>query len=184
MKLKTLLAFAFLLFGACSKDSSLPDGSEAVVSNSSSVSFEQLVLLLNVKTNDSAYLVVESLDSVNLYVNNAWWNKVSSLLVDTTRVDKISNGNRFLSNNKINYLVLAKQGIRVPALKTAGDFSTYLNSWYTIKPGDYACFIESFSVRFNDGSSKTYFPYKYIPFTIIPESASAFVGEIELQLQP
>lgn len=183
MKRKLLAILTLFLLCACSKDSGLPEGSEAVVSNDSKVTFEQLVLLIQVKTSDSTWLVVNSLDSVSIYVNNTYWNKLNSVRIDTSRIEKISSGNSFLSTQKLNYLVLARQGVLIPALKTAGDFSTYLNSWYTIKPGDYACFIESFSVTLNNGDRRTFFPHKYIPFKIASESASAFVGEIELQVK-
>ena len=92
------------------------------------------------------------------------------------------DGNRYLTSNKLNYLVVADQNIEQPDYSTAGDYATYLNASYRLKPGEYVCLIESFEVTFNDQSVKKYYPYQYVNFTVEENKRSAFVGEIELKI--
>jgi hypothetical protein len=174
----------FLLIGllilSCNKDDNLSSADRNVVSEDGTIPFEELLVLLNVKTSDSTYLVVKSIDSVNIYINNSYWAKINSLTVDTSLVEKTAIGNLYQTNNKINYLVIAKQDIKKPDFNTAGAFANYLNEYYELKPGEYACLIESFKVTFNDNSTRKYNTFEYKTFKVEQNSKSAFVGEIEI----
>jgi len=171
-----------LLIMSCNKDDNLSSADRNVVSNDETVPFEELLVLINVKTSDSTYLVVESVDSVNIYVNNFYWAKINSLTVDTSNVVKSLNDNFYETNNKINYLIIAKQDIKEPDYNTAGEFANYLNEYYELKPGEYACLIESFQVTFNDNSTRKYNTFEYKTFKVEQNSKSAFVGEIEINI--
>tara|TARA_R110002124_G_scaffold52399_1_gene150903 strand:+ start:426 stop:953 length:528 start_codon:yes stop_codon:yes gene_type:complete len=171
-----------LLLLACGKDDSLNSADRNTVSDDGSIPFEELILLLNIKTSDSSYLVVQSIDSVNIYINDFYWTKKNSEPVDTTKIDKQTIGNQYISGKKINYLIVADQDIVEPDFITAGEFAQYLNAAYRLDPGEYACLIESFQLRFNDSTSKTYYPYEYTTFKVEQNLRSAYVGEITLKI--
>ncbi len=153
-----------------------------VVSEDGSVPFQELILLLNIKASDSTYLVVKSIDSVNLYVNNRYWAKVNSDTLDTSKINKVVLGNTYVSSSKINYLVKARQDIEESEFTTAGEFAQFLNLSLVLKPGEYACFVESFQITFNDNTTKTYYPFLYEIFKVEKDVRSAYVGEIELKI--
>ncbi|MFY8108840.1 MAG: hypothetical protein ACOVO9_07605 [Bacteroidia bacterium] len=167
---------------SCKKSDTLSSAERNVVSNSSSNPFKELLILINIKTSDSSYLVVKSIDSVNIFINNYYWTKINTEILDTSKVDKILIGNKYQTKNKINYLIIANQDIKQPEYTTAGDFAKYLNATYELKPGEYVCFIESFQLTFNDNTTKKYYPLKYTTFKVIENSRSAYVGEIEIKI--
>jgi len=177
-----ILILAGLIITSCEKDS-LSSADRNTYSEDGSISFEELLILLNVKSSENSYLVASSIDSINIYINNYYWTKINSQKVDTTKVDKFVNGNMFLSNKKLNYLVIANQDIEQPDYNIAGDFAKYLNNFATVKPGEYACFIESFQVTFNDNTVKKYYPMEYKTFKVEQNLRSAYVGEIELTIE-
>lgn len=153
-----------------------------VVSDEAVIPFEELLLLINLKTSDSTYLVVESIDSVRLYVNKNFWGQSNSKVLDTSKVDKTIDGNMFLTGKKINYLITSRQDVEPPNFNTAGDFAAYLNATNDLRPGEYACLIESFQVTFNDGSTQTYHPFEYGIFRVEENQRSAFVGEFQIHI--
>ncbi len=175
-----------LLFGlflvSCEKGDSLSSVDRNVITEDGTVPFEELLILMNLKTSDSTYLVVKSIDSVSIFINNYHWSKTNSQILDTSKVNKTLVGNSFQTNQKINYLIIANQHIEEPAYTTAGEFAQYLNAVYELKPGEYACLIESFQITFNDNSTKIYYPFEYTTFKVEQNSRSAYVGEIELKI--
>lgn len=181
MKKYLILILVFLTIFGCGKEDNF-DGSRAVVSDSKNVPFEELLLLINLKTSDSTYLVIPSVDSVNLYVNNFYWSTKSSVDLDTSNIEKYPLNNMFHTPNKLNYLVLAKKTDLQTSFDTAGEYAQYLNSLYQLKPGEYACLINSFQILLNDNTTKTYHPITYKMFKVEENSYSAFVGEIEIKL--
>jgi len=180
-KLVFALATGLLLLG-CQKDDGLTSASRNVVSENSSIAFEDLLMLISLKTAGGDYLVVESVDSINVFINNGHWAKISSSPFDTTNVDKFALGNRTLTDDKLNYLVLADQDIREPDFTEAGEYAQFLNASYDLDAGEYVCFIESFQVTFNDNTTQTYYPLLYQTFKVETNTRSAFVGEIELNI--
>ncbi len=171
-----------LSFISCKKSNSLSSADRNTVTEDGTVRFKELLILLDIKTSDSTYLVIKSIDSVDIYINNYYWSKVSSEPIDTTKINKYQLGNMFVSPDKINYLVISQQDIGQPDYTTAGEFAAYLNASYTLDPGDYVCYIKSFKVTFNDNTTKKYYPYKYQSFKIEDNTTSSFVGEIELTI--
>ena len=182
--MKTIICFFImgLLLVGCENDDTLSSADRNVVSEDSSISFEELSILINIKTTDSTYLVVESIDSVSLYINSFYWAKINSQPLDTSKVDKRLVGNKYVTDKKISYLMIANQDIEQPDFRTAGEFAQYLNSVYELSPGEYVCLIESFQVTFNDGSTKVYYPFEYATFKVEQNSRSAFAGEIEIKI--
>ncbi len=182
MKRLIFILLIGLLVVGCSKEDSLNSADRNIVADDGSNPFEELLILISLKTSDSTYLVVKSIDSVHVYINNYSWATINSEVLDTAKFDKSLVGNTYQTETKINYLVMAKQDIVQPVLTTAGEFSRYMNGAFELKPGEYACLIESFQVRFNDNSTKKYYPYTYSSFKVEQNSRSAFVGEIEIKL--
>ncbi len=182
-KILYVLLIGFVLF-SCSDEDSLSSADRNVVSIGNDVKFEELVLLLNIKTSDSTYLVVQSIDSVNIFVNDYFWAKISSQQIDTSNVEKYTLGNKFVTEKKLNYLVIAEQDIEQPNYNTAGDYAQYLNAYYELNPGEYACLIESFQVTYKDNTTEKYYPYQYTSFILEENLESVFVGEVQITINP
>lgn len=182
MKRWLFLVLIGLLAMSCEKEDSFDNVYKNVVSEDDSVPFEEILILLNIKATDSTYLVVKSIDSVKIFINGLYWAKINSQVLDTSKVEKYSSGNMYQTDNKLNYLIIAEQEIAPPNFNTAGAYSQYLNSGFELKPGEYACLVESFRVTFNDNSVKEYYPFVYKTFKVEKNSKSAFVGEFELKI--
>lgn len=170
---------AMLMF-SCADDSDMDDS--GVVSSTINADFKELSLLLNIKTSDTSYLVVQSIDSVSIYVNDNYWNKISSVEVDTSKINKYSQNNCYNTKNKLSYLLVANQDLNSDQLLTAGDYAAYLNAFYELKPGEYLCFIQSFQVTLLDGTIQTYYPYVYKAFEVKENTYSAIIGELEINI--
>ncbi len=182
MKKTIGLILIITLFWSCRKEEGDFNSSRNVVSTSKTVPFEELLLLINLKTSDSSYLVVPNIDSVNLYVNDYYWSTKNSVIIDTTNIEKYELNNMYNTPNKLNYLVLAKKSNVNTHFTTAGEYAQYLNSLLQLKPGEYACLINSFQIRLIDNSIKTYYPVSYKIFKVQENNYSAYIGEIEIKL--
>lgn len=182
--IKPILVFVLsaLMFCACNKDQ-VSRASSNIVTDDGSVLFEELLLLVNVQKEDSSYVVAASVDSISIYVNNDFWANVSSVQLDTTKIVKSVNGNRFTTNRKVNYLVQTTKQVGIPNFVVAGDYAQFINADVTLKPGEYACFIASFWLADNNGNSQQYHPMDYTIFRVEPNDRSAFVGEITLIIE-
>ena len=182
MKKAFYFILIIILFGSCRKEDSEYDSTKNVVSNSQTINFEELILLISLKTSDTSYLVVPNIDSVNLYVNDYYWSTKNSVTLDTANIEKYMFNNMYNTSNRLNYLVLAKKGNVNSNFTTAGEYAQYLNSLLQLKPGEYACLINSFQIRLIDNTIKTYYPLSYKIFKVQENNYSAFVGEIEIKL--
>ncbi len=169
------------IFG-CESDDGYTDSPSNVVDYGNSTTFQEMFMLISIKTSDSTYLVTESIDSLNIYVNNQFWSCTNSSSIDTTHIVKTKGIDYYNSSNKINYLVVAKQNALISDFSTIGDYAKYLNDQITLKDGEYACLLESFQIKLNDGTSKTFAPYAYTIFTVEPDTYNAYLGEIELKI--
>lgn len=177
--------FALMLLGifiiGCNDDDYSSENLN-VISDSQDVPFKEIIFLVNLKTNDSTYVVVKEIDSINIYVNTFSWAKLNSASIDTTKISKFIVNNRFESNNKISYLVVAKQELIQSNFNTAGDYAQYLNSLYELQPGEYACLIESFQITLNDSTTVKYYPYSYKSFRVESNMRSVFIGEFDINI--
>jgi len=181
-KIISLLLLTSILF-ACQRDSERDYNPQSdVISETDVLNLEEIFFLLNVKTSDSTYLVVKSIDSIRLFMNTTLWSVCSSESIDTTNINKKTSGNRWYSDKKINYLVVAQKNIEKPEFATAGDYAEYLNAIHILKPGEYALLIESFKVTFNDNTSKRFYPYEYSIVTLEKNQRNLYAGEIELNI--
>lgn len=183
--MKQLLFCALMacyLFVSCDNEDGYSDSPNNVVDYGNSITFQEMFMLINIKTSDSTYLITESIDSLNIYVNNQFWASSRSNTVDTKHVVKTDSANYSHSKNKLNYLVVSKQQALLSDFKTVGDYSQYINNQISLKDGQYACLIESFQVKLNDGTKKTFAPYTYTIFTVDPDMHNAYLGEIELKI--
>jgi len=180
---KTLFSLFIIsiIFWSCETED---DFGSNVVSSSSSTTFEELVILMNLKTTDSTYLVVSSVESVEVYINNQYWSTTSSETVDTSIVSKELDGNQYVSDTELNYLVLSQQenDNETKDFNTAGDYADYLNDVLTLEKGNYVCLIKSFIITFNDGSQRKYYPYRYTSFSVDEDSRSAVIEGVSFTL--
>ena len=183
MKKIVYVSLILLTLLSCSKDDYYDNEADKnTVSEEESNNFKEITFLLNLKYNDSSYLVVKSIDSINIFVNNSYWTKINSESIDISTVNTTTVGNKSISKNKINYLVMAEQNNLPTDFSTAGDYAAYLNEYKILQPGEYLCLIQSFQVTFNDNSVKKYYPYEYRVFKVEDNAQSVFAGEIELKI--
>lgn len=180
-KILYCLCIALVLI-SCDKEST-DRVARNVVSASGDIAFEEILLLLNVKTQNEKYLVAESVDSIKIYINDFYWNTVTSVPLDISNIDKEQADDKYIADDKVNYLVISGREYNFPDFTTAGEIAQYLNSFYDLTPGEYVCFIESFSITFLDGSTQKFYPYAYTAFKVEKNSRSAFVGEITLKIE-
>lgn len=183
--MKKLLLFFFIisLLYSCGTDDTGSFVDNNVVSNGNLNTLEELVLLFNIKTSDDKFLVTPTIDSVNVYINNIHWSITNSETVDISKIDKTLEGNMYVSPKKLSYLVLSRQNvIEEPDINTAGEVADYLNSLYELRAGEYACFIESFQLQFEDGTRQTYYPYVYKTFRLDESMVSIAVDEFEIEI--
>ena len=176
-----ILLLVLLCLSGCHRDDFLDRN---VVSNRDDTPFEELLILMNVSIAENKYLVVKSIDSVKIFVNGKHWSTTSSLPLDIDKVKKQTEGNKYYISRKLNYLVKSKQVTTAkPDYSTAGGVASYLNSLLELKPGDYACRIESFQVTFNDNTKQKYYPFVFKTFTLKANMRSVAVGEFNLKLE-
>jgi hypothetical protein len=182
MKKLIYLLMIGLLTASCEKDDGLSPPQRNVISDEEKIPFEELLLLINIKTSDSTWLVVSSVDSVKIFINEHYWTKTNSQPIDTSKVAKTNIGNTSVASSKLNYLIIADQDIGEPDYNTAGEFAQYLNAAYELPPGEYACFIESLQVTLHDNTAHKYYPMQYSTFRIEQNLKSIFLGEIEIAI--
>jgi hypothetical protein len=181
IKLLFTIVVISLALSSCDKGYSVAERN--VFSEDGSVQLEEIFLLMNVKTSDSTWLVTESIDSITLYVNSSYWAMVSSESVNVAGIPSHEVGNMNVSESKLEYLVLAEQDLEEPEYLTAGDFAQFLNSYYVLQPGEYACLIESFVVTYNDNTREKIYPLQYTTFNVEEGNRSVFVGEFEINIE-
>jgi hypothetical protein len=180
MKNILYLFLLLLLLNSCNTDDK--NYSHGVYDEDGTKSIQQLLFLLNAKTSDSSYLVVKSIDSINIYVNNYKWSKLNSEEIDVVNIPKYTVGNMSQTNQKLSYLLVADKSSESFSLNTAGEYADYLNGYFDLNQGEYVCLIQSFQVTFNDGTTKKFYPYAYRSFKVEENMQSLYVGEIDLNI--
>lgn len=168
----------FLL--SCEKDSSTA-ARNTVFQNSSNI-LEEVSMLINLKTNDSSYVVVNKIDSVFIKVGELFEVKTSSTTIDTANFNTYQDGDFRVTNKKLNYLVIARPSLEPQDFNTAGEYADYLNKLLELKAGEYVCLIESIWVTLSNGNKQQYFPHIYSNFTVNQDAVSAFAGEITIEI--
>ena len=177
---KALLLLGFMIFISCGDENS---PTNSVVSEDRMIPFSQILMRLEVKTGDSSYLVMDKLDSVKLLVNGQRWSTSSTEVLDTSKIAKSLRNNFFVSSQPLNYMLIAPyEADDTEAFSTAGEYADYLNLLQSLRPGEYACFWESFSIRGKDGSVNTYYPQQYQTFSVEEGHSSAFAGTLTYKL--
>lgn len=176
-----LLCIAISLF-SCEKSDIADDVENSIIDDEGSVRFENLLMLISLRTPDSSYIVVESIDSARLYINNRFWSVCRSEMLDTAAVSKTNTGKWSETDTKLNYLFVAPQQQAEADFSTAGGVADYLNSKYELQTGEYVCMLESFCLKLNDGTQMKYYPYEYVVFKLGANTKNAFVGEIEIEV--
>ena len=171
-----------LMLGSCGEDPGYTGTSNAV-SETSQVDFEELNAIINIKTSDSTYLATSSIDSINIYINNQFWSMSSATSSNLEHLDRIEINNKLHAESKVNYFLLSQYTAEEIDFTTAGDYANYLNDQLDIEPGEYICFIESFTITRNNGSVEKHYPYEYRIFNIEDNQRSVSLGELELNIE-
>jgi len=148
-----------------------------IISEDDEIYVENLLMLINIQNSDSTYLITHRIDSLSIYINDSLWGYFSSSEIDTAKINKEQSGNYFFSNNKQNYFFIGNV-LAENEFETVGDYATFMNAYNTLKPGD--CMIESYQIVDINGLRKTFYPYKYFPFSVEENVGSMYIGEINL----
>lgn len=183
MNLK-LISAGLILIGLACLSCEKSDSSAArntVIQDGSNV-FEELSMLINLKSSDSSYVLVEKIDSVKLKVGDFFEVKTSSGSVDTTIFNSYPSGDFNVTGQKVNYLVLARPSLEPQDFSTAGEYADYLNKLLELKTGEYVCLLESIWISLADGTKRQYFPHVYTTFTVFEGAVTAYAGEITIEI--
>lgn len=184
-KMCWLLVTASCLMSSCLSDPTerLTEG-EIISGETDMNSYQSIVLSLNVKTADNAYLVVESLEDVELYINDTHWTTLSTQPINITDINKYEQDNMLLTNDKVNYVFVANQQLdKELEYTTTGDIIDYMNAIRTLDAGEYMFTVKSFKVTFTDNTTRTFYPEFQKVFTVgYDRKSSLYLGEVELKI--
>ena len=186
-KYAILLIFLSLLItiiNSCEKDSGIGQFDDVVIeSETNQYKFRQITFIVSLKNQDYGYLNLALIDSMKIYVNAQYWGTFSSESIDTTgNTDRIVNHIMY-SDKEINYLILAPYVLSTDNLETAGDFVNYLKDRITLVPGDYICEIKEIKIKNLNGDWITDMPQIFANFTVIENTSSSYVGNIEIPVE-
>ncbi|MGB0167022.1 MAG: hypothetical protein ACPF8V_09230 [Luteibaculum sp.] len=176
-----ILVFALFIVSllACNKDDSV--AGRNTVNESRTVEFRELSMLVNIEDDNSNFLVLEKIDSLQLRIGDFITLTVPSLAVDTSRINKFQSGNFWVSTKKVSYLVIARPEVEPEEYETAGQYAEFLNQILELEPGEYVCLIEAVYLKDRNGVATEFFPMAYTNFTVEENTVSSFAGEINLK---
>jgi len=182
---RAMILFSISFFFGCATDESnssfYHDISQTIYSSSEENNFENLVLILNFKS-DSVYLVLDQIDEIKLKVNNSDWADLKEQKFDNSGITYTMNQNIKETINKVPYLIVSGQTQNAPESYTAGAFADYMNNFIYLTPGDYV--VEIAEVKFRNllNDTITVKPRIYQYFQVLPDTKSLFLGEFDIQV--
>jgi hypothetical protein len=110
------------------------------------------------------------------------WGLFKSLSIDTSHIQKEIINNHILSNMPIKYAVIAPQQPFKDTLTTAGEYSSLLNNFLVLQPGDYICQVEFFDIKLQSNQYQRVYPMISVPLFVLENSKSSFIGEFEIEI--
>lgn len=183
MKAKIILIMTLsLLYLIGCKKASTESVDKNIVSETNTVKFREIVLLLSIKSTDTTYIVTDRIEQIQIKINDNIWGKFSSKIIDTTAIIKEIGNNYFESKTKTSYLIIAECTPDYGSFTTAGQYSSYLNSFLELEPGDYVCKIEELQLKGLNSQTATIKTSIFKNFTVLANTRSSFIGEIELKI--
>ena len=126
------------------------------------------------------YIVVSSIDNINILINGQEWGKSSSLVVDVSNINKEVVENFYVRTEPVKYVTKAPFVLSNEILTTAGDYSELLSRYLSLQPGGYICQIEYLEFTDNKGDIHRYYPLIAEYFEVKENIVSAYIGEFEI----
>jgi hypothetical protein len=171
----------FLLLAACEKESGTEQITVNLLDSALHINkFQQVTFVVNLFDSVNGFANLEKIDSVKINVNGNYWGTFSSQGRDTSGRTKHVSENINYSKSKINYLIIAPFQSKVDQLETVGDFVQYLNNSSVLAPGDYVSEISEVKFKNKIGKWITINPQIFKEFTVVENTTSSYVGEIEI----
>ncbi len=180
----SLIAGLLTTTGCEDSDDPVDIAQTRVVSDGSSSSFEEVILLVNLQDENGNPILVSHIDSITLFVNGEFWATVSTDTIDTSIFEQSESGDFLVTNRKVSHYASSRQQNvdGVEFFQTAGEFALLLNESFDLDPGEYLCLVSSVKLRDKDGNLRTFHPYVYQSFTVDENQSSAYLGEIDITL--
>ena len=175
-----------VVFTSCSEDGGLPysySSESTIYSTSNQHILRDLMFILKpymIHEGVKKYIVVSSIDSINILINGQEWGKSSSLAVDVSNINKTVMENFYVRTEPVKYVTKAPFVLSNEILSTAGDYSELLSRYMSLQPGGYICQIEYIELTDNNGDTHRYYPLIAEYFEVIENIVSAYVGEFEI----
>ena len=154
-----------------------------IYSNSKTTLFREFLLIIDpfvMIGNEKKFIVSDTLRNVVIRLDNKPWGIFNSFEVDTSIFQKQVYNNILVSSATTKYFVIAPYITKSDTLKTAGDYSSLLNNYLTLEPGNYIFEVISFDILRQDGTLKKVKPFIVVPVEVKENTRNAFVGEFEV----
>ena len=174
------------VFTSCSDDDGLPysySSESTIYSTSNQRVLRELMFILKpymIHEGVKKYIVVSSIDSINILINGKEWGKSSSLTVDVSNINKVAVENFYVRTEPVKYVTRAPFVLSSETLTTAGDYSELLSRYMSLQPGGYICQIEYLELTDNNGDIHRYYPLIAEYFEVTQNIVSAYIGEFEI----
>lgn len=185
-----LLAFSSFLLQNCSDGEGLYSdptyyNESTIYSANNNADFREILCIINLTSNDGTgdkYVVSPQISELVFTVNDKPWGKFNSSIIDTSTVNYIQSGNLLLSNQSLNYPLVARFIPENDTLTMAGEYANLLLDFSVIEPGTYLCRLES--LKFTDANSDTIcvYPHLTIPFEVEEGAISTFLGTFNIPI--
>jgi len=174
------------VFTSCSEDDGLPysySSESTIYSSSNKRILRELMFILKpymIHEGVKKYVVVSSIDNINILINGQAWGKSSSLAVDVSNINKEVLENFYVRSEPVKYVTKAPFVLSNEILDTAGDYSKLLSNYLSLQPGGYICQIEYIEFTDNNGDIHRYYPLIAEYFEVKENTVSAYIGEFEI----
>lgn len=174
------------VFTSCSEDDGLPysySSESTIYSSSNKRILRELMFILKpymIHEGVKKYVVVSSIDNINILINGQAWGKSSSLAVDVSNINKEVLENFYVRSEPVKYVTKAPFVLSNEILDTAGDYSELLSNYLSLQPGGYICQIEYIEFTDNNGDIHRYYPLIAEYFEVKENTVSAYIGEFEI----
>ncbi|MBN2682160.1 MAG: hypothetical protein JXR58_06600 [Bacteroidales bacterium] len=182
------LALSSFLLHNCSENEGLYSNptyynESTIYSANNKADFREILCIINLTSDDGTgekYVVSPQINEIVFTVNDNLWGKFSTSTIDTSTVNYYISGNLILSNQSINYPLVAKFIPENDTLTLAGEYANLLLDFSVIEPGTYLCRIES--LKFTDANSDTIsvYPHITIPFEVEDGAISTYIGTFNI----
>ena len=179
-------ALSVVSLSSCTKDDGLPysySSEYTIYSASNQRILRELMFILKpymIHDGEKKYIVVSSIDNINVLINGQVWGQSSSFIVDVSSINKEIVDNFYVRAQPVKYVTRAPFVLSNEILTTAGEYSELLSRYMSLQPGGYICQIEYIELTDINGNSHRYHPLIAEYFEVKENIVSAYIGEFEI----